>query len=425
LCDTVHSERIGFVLLRGAAWSFSMVHVQNVPNAIAEIREREFSAAAHMAYFDHASDSPLPARSAAAMVDRIALLQNPLAPVSPREDCLARAHHHIGRLISGDPAHIAFLTNAADATATIANGIDWRPGDEVLVVAGEFASFVYPWKSLERRGVHVTVVAKDGVATLFDDVAAAVTTRTRVLAISHVEYLSGFRNDLAALGALCRGHGMFFVVDASQSLGVLPVEVEQFGIDALIAVGYKWLMAPHGIAVLYISPAAMDKIRPSAPGRYSVKSGWQTGDYALDWYPDARRYHGGALNWIGVCALAESTALLDEIGLPAVTEASRTVLDAIVSRLDGLPVRITSDLRDSHRSSILTFSFGLAELDAALVPHARERGVILGHRALGVRIGAHFWNDATDVDRLIAAIQTFAEANLIVESKWPPVASNR
>jgi cysteine desulfurase / selenocysteine lyase len=380
--------------------------------SLASIRQVEFAAAAGAAYFNHASDSPLPRRAARVMAERIALLENPLATVPAREEYLARSQQHLGCLIGGEPEQIAFLTNAADATSIVANGIDWRPGDEVIIVAGEFASFVYPWKALDRRGVEIKIVAKEGVATRYDDIVAAITPRTRLLAISHVEYQSGFRHDLAALGALCRGHDLLFVVDASQSLGVLPVDASMNGVDVVVSVGYKWLMAPHGIGVLYVAPAAMERIAPSAPGRYSVAEGWQTADYALNWHPDARRYQGGALNWIGVCALAESTGLLDEIGLERVGSASRAVTDRIAAGLDGLPVRITSDLRDAHRSAILTFTFGLEEIDEAFAGFALESGVVLGRRAYGIRIGAHFWNDESDVTRLIETIERFADASL-------------
>ncbi len=374
-----------------------------------EIRQREFAPAAKHAYFNHASDSPLPCRSARVMAERIALLEDPEMRATPREEYLARAQERLGRLIGGRPEQIAFLTNAADATAAVANGIEWHECDEVIVVSGEFASFVYPWKALERFGVRVNVVPKEGVATLFDDIEAAITPRTRVLAISHVEYLSGFQNDLPGLSTLCRGNDMLFVVDASQSLGVLPIEAELHGIDVVLSVGYKWLMSPHGIGVLYVAPGAMERIYPTAPGRYSVQAGWQSADYALDWFPDARRYQGGALNWIGVCALAESTGLLEEIGLTQVTAASRLVLDSVIRRLDGLPVRITSDLRESHRSSIVTFTFGLAEVDDEYVVHAQQQGVILGRRAYGVRVGAHFWTNERDVDRLIDSVRSFSE----------------
>lgn len=378
------------------------------PPAATRLRAEEFAAAATAAYFNHASDSPLPRRAARTIAERVALLEDPRLAVPPREGYLARAQAAIAELAGCRPEGIAFLTNAADATAAVANGLAWRAGDEVVVVAGEFASFVYPWKALERFGVTVTVVPKDGVATDLDRVEAATTDRTRVLAISHVEYLSGYRNDLAALSALAKRRGLLFVVDASQSMGVLPVEMERHGIDALVAVGYKWLMAPHGTGVLALSPAATERIWPTTAGRYSVRGGWETDDYPLDWHPDARRFQGGALNWIGVCALAESAGLLAELGLPTIGANAMGVLDDALARFADLPVRVTSNLDPERRSTILTFTFGSVERDDAFVAHTDALGVVCGRRAFGVRIGAHFWNDASDVERLVAAVASFA-----------------
>jgi cysteine desulfurase/selenocysteine lyase len=379
------------------------------PGPAERLRSEELAAAASAAYFNHASDSPLPRRAARVMAERIALLENPLLPVRPREEYLDRAQTALAALVGGPPEQIAFLTNAADATSVLANGLSWRDGDEVVVVAGEFASFVYPWKALARQGVRLRVVPKRGVATDLDALAAAMSERTRVIAISHVEYLSGYRNDLAAIAALAKRRGALFVVDASQSLGVLPVEATAHGIDAVIAVGYKWLMAPHGIGVLWVSPEATERFWPTVPGRYSVRGGWQTDDYPLDWFPDARRFQGGALNWIGVCALAESASLLAEIGLHTIGAAAIGIVDAVIERLARFPIEITSDLAPPHRSSVLTFTFGSAGRDDAFVEHALARQVVLGRRAFGVRIGAHVWNDDRDVERLIDAVESFAD----------------
>jgi cysteine desulfurase/selenocysteine lyase len=372
-----------------------------------QLRRDEFSAAASSTYFDHASDSPLPRRSARVIAERIALLENPRLTVEPREHYLERAKRAIGHLVGGAPEQIAFLTNASDATATLANGFNWRRGDEVVVVSGEFASFVYPWKALERLGVQVRVAPGNGIATDLDLLDAAIGERTRVVAISHVTFSGGYRYDLARIAELAHSRGALLVVDASQSLGVLPIDAARHGIDAVVSVGYKWLMSPHGISVLYVAPETTERFWPTAPGRYSVTSGWQTDDYPLDWYPDARRFQGGALNWVGVCALAESASLLSSIGLDDIGAATADVLDEVITRLANLPVEIVSDLSPEHRSTILIFTFGSMELDDAFVAHASAHDVVLGRRAHGVRIGAHLWNNTDDVDRLIAAVESF------------------
>ena len=339
------------------------------------------------------------------IAERTLLLQDPSAPMKPREAYFDEARQRLGRMLNANPTQFAFLTNISDGTAAIANGIEWQAGDQVVLVRGEFASFVYPWRNLEHLGVSVRFVANDGrVGNDLDRIAAAIGPRTRVLAISHVEFESGYRNDLAAIAALAHNRDALFVVDASQSLGVLPIDVQREGVDALVSVGYKWLMAPHGISVLYVSERAMERIRPTMPGRYSVEAGWQTSDYDLNWQPDAWRYQGGALNWIGVCALAESLGLLEEIGAEAVEAAAMGTMDRIVARLREIPVDIRSDLIPARRSSIVAFTLGSLEADQACVTSARTKGILFGCRGYGIRIGAHFWNNQQDVDALLAHI---------------------
>ncbi len=204
------------------------------------------------------------------------------------------------------------------------------------------------------------------------------------MVISHVDFNSGYRNDLAAIGGLAHAHGALFVVDASQSLGAIPVDVTAWGIDALVCVGYKWLMSVHGISVLYVDESVQDRIVPTAPGRYSVRSGWPFPNYDLDWADSAIRYQGGALNWIGVCALAESLGLHAEIGsepdrAPRVLELT----DLLIEKLDALPVEITSSRDPEHRSSYLTFTLGSIERDDALVDAGRAGQVFFGRRGGG------------------------------------------
>jgi cysteine desulfurase / selenocysteine lyase len=377
-----------------------------MPFDVNAVRACEFPLAARWAYFNHASDSPVPARAAKVIAERTALLQDPQLEVRAREDYLADAQQWLGEWLNAEPSQIAFLTNIVDSTATVVNGLEWRDGDEVLLVADEFASFALPWKILEREGVHVVVVPRVRGTIEPDQIEALVSLRTRVIAISDVEYQSGDRNDLADIGAIAKRNGALFVVDASQSLGALPIDVKANNIDVVAAVGYKWLMAPHGIATLYVSSDAMEHIRPSAPGRYSVVEGWETKDYALNWQPDARRYQGGALNWIGVTALSSSLSLLNEIGPENVARFARANADAIAAGLASLPVNVTSDLRPARRSQILAFSFGSPEADDAFVRFALQNGVVLGRRGLGIRVGAHFWNTAEEIARLLDLVAT-------------------
>jgi len=273
-------------------------------------------------------------------------------------------------------------------------------------VQGEYPSFVLPWTRLARQGVEIRFAQRNGLETDLDAIEAVIDDRTRVVVISHVDFNSGYQNDLAAIGVLAHAHGALFVVDASQSLGAIPVDVTTWEIDALVSVSYKWLMGMHGNALLYVSEAAQEEIEPTTPGRYSVRSGWPFPDYDLDWAESAIRYQGGALNWIGVCALAESLALQDEIGADAIAKRVIDLTDAAIERLDTLPVTITSSREPRHRSSYFTFTLGSIERDDALVEAGRKLNIFFGRRGGGIRIGTHFWNDTSDLDRLAELIES-------------------
>lgn len=369
------------------------------------LRDTEFAAVADLAYLDHASDSPAPERTRRVIVERAELLANPLAQVRTREEYLADANRILGEMLNTAPDRFAYLTNVADATATIANGIAWQPGDNVVLVQGEYPSFVLPWIRLAAAGVDPRFATPNGIETDLESIEAVIDDRTRAVVISHVDFNSGYRNDLAAIGVLAHSHGALFVVDASQSLGAIPVDVSAWGIDALVCVGYKWLMGVHGISVLFVSESAQDQIVPTAPGRYSVRSGWPFPNYDLDWADSAIRYQGGALNWIGVCALAESLGLHAEIGRDEIATRVLALTDLLIEKLDALPVEITSSRDPEHRSSYLTFTLGSIGRDDALAEAGKAAQVFCVRRGGGLRVGTHFWNDETDLDRLAALIE--------------------
>ncbi len=368
------------------------------------LRDSEFAAVAELAYLDHASDSPAPERTRRVIVERAELLSNPLARVRKREDYLTEANERLAGLLNTTPDRFAYLTNAADATATVANGIAWQPGDNVVLVQGEYPSFVLPWLQLARFGVETRFAEPNGMATDIDAIEEVIDDHTRAVVISHVDFNSGYRNDLATIGILAHSHGALFVVDASQSLGAIPVDVTAWGIDALVCVGYKWLLAAHGIAVLFVSESAQEQIAPTAPGRYSVRSGWPFPNYELDWAGSAIRYQGGALNWIGVCALAESLGLLTELGKDWIATRVLELTDRLIDHLDTVPVEVTSNRDPDHRASYLTFTLGSIERTMPWSTLGARRGV-LRRRGGRVRVGTHFWNDQSDLDRLMALIE--------------------
>jgi selenocysteine lyase/cysteine desulfurase len=370
------------------------------------LRATEFPLTERWAYLDHATVSPMPARTAAVMAERVATLQDPSRETGQREAFAEEARQRLGRLMNVPAPQVALLTNLAEAMAIVANGLSWSIGDEVVVPEQEFSSLVYPWLNLERIGVRVVFVPKSGPATDLDRIEAAISPRTRVVSVSHVEFQNGFRHDMEALGRLCADRGVLLAVDVTQSLGVLPVDAQAWRADVVAAHGYKWLMAMHGIAGMYISEAAMARVQPTVPGRSSVTGGFESLDFALDWHPDARRYQSGGPNWIGAAAVATSLSLTEEIGINRASAQALSVAQVVQKGLHDLPVTITSDPRQEHRSQIVSFTTGNIDDDKAIVTAGKAAGAYLGRRGMGIRAAAHYWNSIEDAEKLLSIVRT-------------------
>lgn len=381
------------------------------PDALTALRRTEFPLSARWAYLDHATVSPLPSRTAAVMAERIATLQDPSREAGQREAYAQEARERLGRLMNVPAAQIALITNLAEAFAIVANGLTWSAGDEVVIPEQEFSSLVYPWLNLERLGVRVVFVPKTGPSTELERIEAALSDRTRVVSVSHVEFQNGYRHDMAALGRLCAARGVLLAVDVTQSLGVIPVDASAWQADVVAAHGYKWLMAMHGIGALYISERLMPSVHPTVAGRSSVTGGFESLDFALDWHPDARRYQSGGPNWLGAAAVATSLSLTEAIGLNVAVDQAVSVAAAVIAGLSELPVTITSDVRSRHRSQIVSFTLGSEGADKALVAAGKDRGVFVGRRGTGVRVAAHYWNSAEDAERLLDLVRSRIEGS--------------
>lgn len=369
------------------------------------LRQAEFPIVPEWAYLDHAAVSPMPNRTAAVMRQRIDTLQNPSLEDGTRERLGLLAKERAGRLMNVPSEQVALQSNLGEAMSVVANGLTWSPGDQVVIPEMEFSSLVYPWMNLQSRGVEVVWAKKRGPSTPHESIEAAMTDRTRLVAVSHVEFLNGYRHDMKALGELCARRNVLLAVDATQSLGVQPIDTTTWQADIVAAHGYKWMMAFHGIAVMYVSERAMEWISPTMPGRQSVTGGFESLDFALDWHPDARRYESGGPSWIGAASVATSLGIVEEIGIELASIQATRVASRVLDGLAGLPVMVVTDLDPAHRSQILAFTTGLVERDQDLVKELRARKVYVGKRNLGVRVACHFWNTTDDVDRLLDGLR--------------------
>ena len=372
--------------------------------SLSELTARELGPAHEAAYLNHAASSPLPRRSAEALrkyaADRERLFG--LYQGGRQDYDSGPLRVKLGQLLGGAPAdRVALVPTTTDGIAGVLNGIDWRPGDNVVVPANEFPGVLYACLNLVRRGVAVKQVPVERHLDL-GRLAEQVDPRTRAVAVSHVHWHTGHRIDLEQLGRICPASGPLSIVDAIQSLGQIAVEPGGAGIDVVVAGSYKWLMGVAGTAVLYTSERALAEIVPDRAGWTSMKTSVH-GVPELVWAPGASRWHVGGQADPVLIALEPSIDLLLEIGVPAIVRQTRALTDRLAA---GLPsgYMVHSSLDPDHRSGILSIGTGDRGRDDRLAVDLVAGGVIVARRGGGIRVSPHWHNTEAEIDRLLEAL---------------------
>ena len=365
----------------------------------------EFPVTETYIYMNHAGVAPLSRRVQDAMAGFVedATLHGAVHAddwAETAEVCRAGA----AQLINADATEIAFMKNTTQGILIAANGIDWQAGDNVVTTAVEFPANVYPWWCLkERYGVSTRMVAERDGRIYIEDIAAAIDERTRVLTISHVEFASGFRNDIAALGELCRERDIWFVVDAIQSLGVVEVDVKSCNVDILAADGHKWLLAPEGAAIFYCADERREQLINTNVGWASVINPRDFLDYDLTQKPDATRFEEGSYNSVGLYGLKAAIDLLHDIGIPAIKAQVLELTARLIAGLAAKGYRVITPKIDADRAGIVIFEsekWTPAEIYETLY----TENIITAERGSGVRVSPHFYNTTSEIEHLLEVL---------------------
>ena len=308
-----------------------------------------------------------------------------------------KARKDAAALVNASPDEIAFVKNTSHGLSLVAGGINWQRGDEIIIADQEFPANVYPWQNLKKQGVKVKTVRSRKGRLLVDDFAKAVNSRTKLISVSSVEYATGFRNDIAAIGRMCRKHKILFCVDAIQSLGAIPMDVKKSKIDFLAADGHKWLVAPEGIGIFFCRRSVLKKLTLILVGWNTVKDASSYHKINFQPKPDARRFEEGTQNLIGIHALTASIRLLQSVGIERIEKWNLYLTDLLLKGLKGRGVRILSSTIQSDRSSIISFTTGKKAKDKALVNHLIKNKVIVSLRVDGIRLSPHLYNTPAEI----------------------------
>ncbi|HCQ02951.1 MAG TPA: aminotransferase [Candidatus Latescibacteria bacterium] len=309
----------------------------------------------------------------------------------------------VAQLIHAEADDIALVKNTSEGICFAANGIDWHPGENVIVNDMEFPSNVLPWLNLTSRDVETRFVKSHHGRIVPEDIHAMIDDKTRVVAISHVEFGNGFRNDIGTIGAICREKGVYFVVDAIQSLGQVPINVIETPVDILTADAHKWLLGPEGIGVFYCAPHMIERLHLYEVGWHSIK---EAGDYdSYDPTPaaTAQRFECGALNTMGIYALKAAVDLLLEVGVENIQDRLLLLTSTLIDHLQNKGYRIVSPRGKEEWSGIVTFMSDRYDTESLHLT-LRSKHIIGAKRGGGIRISPHFYNTEEEVLRVVDAL---------------------
>jgi selenocysteine lyase/cysteine desulfurase len=352
-------------------------------------------------YFNHAARGPTPGRVVEAVrsvleMDSIGEQRGPAwRPMvnATREKAAA--------FLGVSSSEIAFVQNTSTGLSIAAAAIGWEQGDNVVVSLAENPANLTPWLHLAGYGVETRCAPTTDARVDIDGLLGLIDGRTRVVAVSAVEYTSGQRTPVARIGKSCRERGILFVVDGAQALGAVPVDIKGSKIDILASGGCKWLMAPAGIGLLYVDERLHEELRTPLVGEHVIHP--ET-DYTR--YPDmvmrpgAMRFEAGVPNVAGIAGLAEALGIVEEVGLDEIAAALERVTDHLAKGLLERGVRAISPRENGTWSGIVSFDpspRSAREVAGTL----RDSGVAVAARRGYVRVSPHWYNSEEQVERFL------------------------
>lgn len=367
----------------------------------------EFPILRNWDFFNHAGVSPIPRRVADAMREFVTNFEERAYLESGVYRQIDALRQSAAGLINADPGEIAIIKNTSEGIATVANGIEWVKGDRIVTTAVEYPANMYPWMDISRRfGVELLTVPEestgDGRSVPLQKILEACDhPRTKLLTLSHVEFASGQRHDLATLGRFCRDRGILFNVDGIQALGALPVDVRAMQIDFLSADGHKWMLGPEGAGIFFCRRELLERMRPLIVGWMNVIDDDNYGAYDFTLKSDARRFECGSHNLAGVMALRAAIDLLREAGIQAIANRLKSVTGLLIEGLVQKGYRILSPRGGESWSGIVSFESSKHDHHAIFRELRRAHRTEIAVREGRLRVSAHFYNTEEQIARLI------------------------
>lgn len=280
------------------------------------------------------------------------------------------------------PECVGFLLNTSQAISAAAEGISWDRGDEIIVPNVEYPANQYPWLNLERKGVVVVRAEPNPFGGVeWEDFEPYISKKTKLIAFSHVQFMTGYYCDIERIAKECQALNILTLVDAIQSAGVLPLEMEKWGVDFMVCGSQKWIQGPPGIGMLAVNPALLQKIHPVFTGAFSVKNPLDVTDIDLTFHEDGHRFETGTMNFLGFVGLEQ--ALKESIEDRGKTVRSNAEL--LRKELLQRGMSLLGGEKKENTSGIITFTHSTIAMEL-LFEQLTSQGIVSTFRLNTIRI---------------------------------------
>jgi selenocysteine lyase/cysteine desulfurase len=357
-----------------------------------------FSLDPTLIYLNHAAVAPWPERTVV-QVERFARENGAIGSAHYGHwlEMERELRNLLAKLINAPSGQdIALLKSTSEGLSVIAHGLDWSPGENIVSIAQEFPSNRIVWESLKPQGIELRLLDLSQCEDPVNELVALCDDKTRLLSVSSVQYATGERLQLQALGDYCKTHGIIFVVDAIQSLGAFPFDLSTSQADFVVADGHKWMLGPEGVALFYCNPTLRPRLKLNQFGWHMVEA---MGDFdRTDWQTahSARRFECGSPNMLGIHALHASLSLIHELGLADISAKIRRNTDFVIDQVDTAGYALLTPREAYKRAGIVTFRVPDRD-NHALYEGLMKQQVMCAYRAGGIRFSPHFYNHEKEI----------------------------
>ena len=367
--------------------------------------QKEFPIKEKMVYLNNASISPLSIRVIAAVNEFMNDVRDNGRIHYPDwcEYADNTVKDRIAKFIGADKSEIAFVKNTTEGISIVANGIEWKEGDIVIIADIEYPSNVYCWMNLKKRGVNIRWIKTKLGRILVEDIESLIDERTRLVSLSGVQFSNGFRLDLERTSEICQEHGVLLNLDMIQYLGSLQIDLSICPIDFLSAGGHKWLLSPIGTGIFYCRKTSMHHLHPHNVGYHSVDKPEDHLDYDLTFRPTAGRFEEALVNFPGIWGLNSAIGIFLELGMKNIEDHIQELISFAIEGLESKGYQIISSKENKERSGILAFRHPKISPEE-ISNRLEDANIHLAIRAAGLRISPSVYNDKDEIGLMLEVL---------------------